>query len=195
MPRTPIALTRIIPTGMRLVAIALVVLTSACVTLGGGKKKPDPATITANEIKAFVDFHNAARAEVKTPPVKWSKELAVFAQEWADHLAETGTIEHRPREGMFMQKYGENMTVGTTPLALIDAARGWYGEKKAYDAGKQRLPEDGPEIAHYTQMVWKASLEIGAGRAIIKTGQFKGGTIIVCNYDPRGNVVGQKPFD
>lgn len=147
-----------------------------------------------DESKALVDFHNDKRREVKVPPVSWSKDLAVFAQEWADHIAETGTIEHRPRKGEFKSKYGENLAWGPGEFGVQDAAAVWYGEKKAYDGGKQTIPDDLPEIGHYTQMVWKTSTKIGAGKAVIRKGDLKGYMVIVCNYDPPGNVVGEKPY-
>jgi hypothetical protein len=39
--------------------------------------------------------------------------IAKFAQEWADEVARTGKLLHRPREGPWKQDYGENMAWGT----------------------------------------------------------------------------------
>ena len=152
------------------------------------------SAFSEDEAKALVDFHNNKRKEVNVPPVAWSKDLAAFAQEWADHVAETGKVEHRPRDGDFKQKYGENMAWGTGDFGVADAAALWYAEKKAYDAGKQRIPEDLQAIGHYTQMVWKTTTKIGAGKAVVKKGDLKGYTVVVCNYDPPGNLIGEKPY-
>lgn len=43
------------------------------------------------------------------------------------------------------------------------------------------------KAGHFTQMVWKSSHELGVGVAKTK----KGKVLVVCNYNPRGNVVGQ----
>ena len=47
---------------------------------------------------------------------------------------------------------------------------------------------------HYTQMVWRGTTRIGAGKAVIASGPYKGLTVPVCNYTPRGNMIGQKPY-
>ncbi len=46
----------------------------------------------------------------------------------------------------------------------------------------------------YTQMVWRRTKRIQAGVAVVKTGRFKGSTLVVCKYDPPGNMVGDKPY-
>ncbi|CAK9327998.1 unnamed protein product [Citrullus colocynthis] len=43
---------------------------------------------------------------------------------------------------------------------------------------------------HYTQVVWKDSIRIGCAKANCRTG----GAFIVCNYDPHGNIIGQRPY-
>lgn len=43
------------------------------------------------------------------------------------------------------------------------------------------------KAGHFSQMVWKSSLDLGVGIAKTK----KGKVLVVCNYNPRGNVVGQ----
>ena len=42
---------------------------------------------------------------------------------------------------------------------------------------------------HYTQVVWANTLSVGCGVAVCPTG-----TIVVCNYAPPGNYVGEKPY-
>jgi uncharacterized protein YkwD len=118
--------------------------------------------------------------------VTWSKDLAKYAQEWADRVAETGKFEHRP-EG----KYGENLAAGKGEgYGVSEAAATWLKEKEAYDAGKRELEK----VGHYTQMVWLRTTRIGAGKAVIKAGPMEGWTVVVCNYAPRGNVRGEKPY-
>ena len=161
-------------------------------------QKPDPkpegtgSALSDTEAAEFLDYHNTARKEVGVESVKWSKDLAAFAQTWADRLAEGGELEHRPATGEWAQKYGENIAVHSTALKGAEA---WYGEKKDYTAGTS-IPEDFSQFkaGHYTQMVWKGTTHVGAGRAVVKQGRFKGLVIVVCNYDPAGNVIGEKPY-
>jgi hypothetical protein len=49
------------------------------------------------------------------------------------------------------------------------------------------------KCGHYTAMIWRATTEIGAGKAIVQTGPRKGYVGIVGNYNPQGNKIGQDP--
>ena len=145
------------------------------------------SAFTKEEADALVKEHNDARDKVEVKQrVRWSKDLAKYAQQWADHIAETGKLEHRPE-----RKYGENLAAGQGDCyGASEAAATWLKEKEAYDAGKRELEK----VGHYTQMVWSRTTRIGAGKAVIKAGPMKGWTVVVCNYDPPGNVRGEKPF-
>ena len=152
--------------------------------------------VTAREADELVRYHNKVRDEVGVGPVKWSPALARFAQEWADEVARTGKIGHRPGEGEFAQKYGENIAWGSGGgYDVLTAARSWYEEKESYTPGTP-IPRDFRDFkaGHYTQMVWKDTTEIGAGKAVIQAGDQKGSLFVVCNYNPRGNMIGEKPF-
>ncbi|KAJ8769081.1 hypothetical protein K2173_024077 [Erythroxylum novogranatense] len=48
----------------------------------------------------------------------------------------------------------------------------------------------GGECRHYTQVVWRNSVRLGCAKVRCNNG----GTIISCNYDPRGNYVNQRPY-
>src|SRR5215471_11261771 len=77
-----------------------------------GKDERTGSSLSAQEADDFVKFHNQVRAEVGSPAVKWSPTLARYAQAWANHIAETGEIGHRPNTGEWAQKYGENWAIG-----------------------------------------------------------------------------------
>ncbi len=152
------------------------------------------STFTQKDADGFVAYHNKIRKEVGAGEVQWSPELARFAQEWADELAKTGEPKHRPGDGDFAQKYGENWAAGTYRNMFNYALTGWHGEIKFYKPGEPITQEDLHKYGHYTQMVWKDTTKIGAGKAVVKSGPHKGWVIIVCNYDPHGNVFGEKPY-
>ena len=123
-------------------------------------------------------------------PLTWSGRLGVYAQEWADHLASTGCrMEHRPATGKWKQKHGENLLIGTVGYhGVVDAVASWESEKANY----RGEPIDMSTVSgwgHYTQLVWRTTKRLGCAKA--ECGR---SVIIVCNYDPRGNILGQTPY-
>lgn len=170
-------------------SVCLLISFSCCAETG--------STLTQKEADAVVEFFNKARKAVNVPPVKWSVDIAKYAQAWADQCAKTGEVAHRPPSGDWAEKYGENIACGNGPKgSLTVALDGWYAEIKLYQPGEV-IPQDMSTFGagHYTQMVWKDTTQIGAGRAAIKTGKYKGWTITVCNCDPAGNIIGEKPYE
>ena len=63
------------------------------------------------------------------------------------------------------------------------AALFWYNEIDKYDESRPQW-QDG--CGHFTQLVWKASQEVGIG---VDSGN--GFLVVVCNFYPKGNVYGQ----
>ncbi len=145
------------------------------------------SAVTPQEADDIVAYHNKVRKEVGVGPVTWSKDIAQFAQEWADKLADSGELVHRKKN-----KYGENIAMAG---GVIKGAELWYSEKKDYKAGSA-IPKDFGKFkaGHYTQMVWRKTTEIGVGKALVKKGKFAGQFAIVGNYNPAGNVLGDKPY-
>ena len=147
--------------------------------------------ISSEEAQAALGFHNRARAEVGSPPLKWSEKLSEYAQAWADELASTGCkMKHRPHSGKWKQQYGENIywCMGFVATAT-DASEDWYSEIKDYKHGRLSA-QNFSGIGHYTQMVWKSTRTMGVGVAHCRNGQM----IIVANYDPPGNYMGELPY-
>lgn len=146
--------------------------------------------LAPQEVRQLLTIHNQARAHVGVAPLVWSDGLATYAQKWADHLASTSRrMEHRPHSGTWKQEHGENLFMGTAGYyGVADAAAAWERERSAYDG---RII-DGSNLyacGHYTQLVWRNSKRIGCAKV-----ECAGNVIIVCNYDPPGNVLGQTPY-
>jgi pathogenesis-related protein 1 len=103
------------------------------------------------------------------------------------------------RDGGFL--YGASSTVrkmeAATRCLLIgtvgyhgvaDAVKAWENEK-IYYRGQVLNSSNWHACGHYTQVVWRNTKEIGCGKA-----ECGDRAIVVCNYDPPGNVMGQTPF-
>ena len=141
-------------------------------------------------MSGMVEQHNFWRRKVGSSQLTWSNELATFAQVWANHLAEKGCeMEHRPRSGEFTQKYSENIYwcsgMKATPRAVVDS---WASELANFNA-KRLECDKGKVCGHYTQLVWSSTREVGCAMARCENQE-----IWVCNYNPPGNYVGQKPY-
>lgn len=145
--------------------------------------------LTPEEVQNLMTLHTRIRAEVKAQPLTWSNELAAYAQKWADHLAASKCdLAHRPSSGEWKQIYGENLFVGSAKFFTVaDAVKLWENEKKNYKG--QAISSGSANSGHYTQLVWKNTKQVGCGKAVCKDN-----LIVVCNYDPPGNVSGQLPY-
>ena len=148
------------------------------------------ARVTGEEVVEILDLHNRARIKVGSRPLTWSKEIAAYAQEWVNHLVKTDcSLRHRPRSGEYAQKYGENGFMGTKGYDGIgEAVRLWQSEARDYE-GQVITESNYTLFGHYTQMVWKASAQMGCGKA-----ECDGRILFLCNYDPPGNVFGETPY-
>lgn len=144
------------------------------------------SSYSAKEAKEMVNRHNYHRAMVGVPDLKWSNELASYAQAWANHLAKSGCdMEHRDAD-----EYGENLFWGYggdyTPTYVSDS---WASEKKYWKGGTIKM-RNFSKVGHYTQMIWHNTTEVGCGKAVCRDGS----VMIVCNYNPPGNYIGQSPL-
>lgn len=148
--------------------------------------------LNRTEAQAALDFHNKVRKEVASPPLEWSAEIAAYAQEWANYLAATNNCQmaHRRSLGKDTRSAGENIFWGSgLKFTALDAAEAWYSEIKDYKY-RPISAQNYAKTGHYTQMIWKNTREVGIGVATCKDGAI----IIVANYFPPGNFVGEKPY-
>ena len=156
----------------------------------GTRPAESGSDFSAVEVEKTLRHHNQARSAIGARPLTWSVDLARYAQEWADHLAASGCgFDHRPESGQWRQKYGENLFKGTAGYYGVgEAVDAWISEKQFYTG--QTLDEANyHQFGHYTQVVWKGTKQVGCGKALCN-----GEVIIVCNYTPAGNVIGEKAW-
>ncbi len=145
------------------------------------------------DARKMLDHHNEARHRVGVAPLHWDRRLAAYAQRWAEYLAQSNhcKLMHRSGKDREGSRYGENIFWGSskdvyTPLS---ASESWYSEKDLYN--HERLGFDNHTlVGHYTQMVWRNTRSMGAGMAVCPSG----GIVVVANYDPPGNYIGEFPY-
>ena len=143
------------------------------------------AEVTAADKAELVGQHNARRAKYDVPPLVWDDAVAQTAQQWADTLARSGTLTHRPDT-----PYGENIWTGSADsFSMAAVVDDWGNEAEHFDL-RTATCAAGKVCGHFTQIVWKTTSKLGCGKA---TGA-DGNDYVVCNYDPAGNVGGQSPF-
>ncbi|XP_021776323.1 pathogenesis-related protein PRB1-3-like, partial [Chenopodium quinoa] len=137
-----------------------------------------------NSPQDYVNAHNAARAAVGVGNIQWDDQVAAYAQQYANQRMGDCALQHSGG------KYGENIAVGGGDFTGTDAVKLWVNEKADYDYNTNTCAS-GKVCEHYTQVVWRNSVRLGCARVQC---QNNGWFFITCNYDPRGNVVGQKPY-
>lgn len=162
----------------------LSLLTAALFLSSISPSQTDP--LSPEEIKIILERHNYWRADVGVlGKLVWSEEMAELASDWARQLKENNCgFEHRPNN-----KFGENLFMGTTGYYTAkDAIDAWGQEKIDYNYNKNKC-KAGKMCGHYTQIVWESTKSVGCAKI-----ECNGFDIWVCNYDPPGNWVGEKPY-
>lgn len=157
--------------------------------------------LSAAQMQGLLERHNHWRGATGVPELAWSPELAAFARAWAEELARQGcSMRHRPRDGAFAQRYGENLYHASpvfwsdgrtevqqvTPEQVVDT---WDREKADYDHAANACAP-GKVCGHYTQLVWAESARLGCAMTVCADLA----QLWVCNYDPAGNVAGRRPY-
>lgn len=151
--------------------------------LGGGGSRTTSSSSKAGFSKQALDAHNKYRAKHRAPPLKWSDEIAKDAQAWAEKLARARSLQHASQSER--KGTGENIAMfsGKFESAGDEATNMWYAEVKDYRFDK---PGFQGNTGHFTQVVWKESIELGMGRAQTADGRL---TFVVARYKPPGNLL------
>jgi pathogenesis-related protein 1 len=149
--------------------------------------------VSQYDAQQALDFHNRARKDVGVKSLRWSTDLAKYAQQWAEYLVNSNNcnIQHRSSLGKETKdNTGENIFWGNGKLYnALHASQSWYNEIEDYSY-RTITSRNFYATGHYTQMVWKNTKKVGIGIATCPDGA----TIIVANYSPAGNVIGRKPY-
>ncbi|PIA42064.1 hypothetical protein AQUCO_02100129v1 [Aquilegia coerulea] len=140
-------------------------------------------TTQASTISDFLNPHNKIRSQYHLKPLQWNNNLANYAKRYANKRRGDCKLIHSN------SNYGENIFWGKgKQWKSADAVAAWFAERSSYDYKRNKCNSN--ECLHYTQLVWKTSSRVGCARIICNSGD----TYITCNYDPHGNIRGQKPY-
>jgi hypothetical protein len=153
--------------------------------------------MSAEWANSILAVHNSERAAVGVPPLVWSDSLAAGAQTWAEQVSQTGIFGHSTCCGAF-RDYGENIAGffwDEGPTAPGGGTSLFVDEKKNYHGQPVEETGGAPDAtyAHYTQMVWRSTTQIGCGAAPPGVGGLPY-SILVCQYIPPGNIFTQAPY-
>jgi hypothetical protein len=190
-----------------LAALALAAGCDALDPTKGPTFTPGPAPTL--DARAWLDAHNAARAGTLAgvtvtpvpspalPALGWSTAAAAVAQAWAANCV----YQHNAGRG----NLGENIAAAYPPDSF-DAAgvvglwgSEWVGYHYDTNTCTPPAPPAPQTCGHYTQLVWRSTVNVGCAKVTCTTGWPFGGTpgnwdFWVCDYEPPGNYVGEKPY-
>ena len=170
-------------------------------TACGGASSPDGGSyagvdagpsLTAFQ-QALLSAHDAVRANAvpapspALPEMHWSASAQALAEDWAARC----NFMHRDPNSL-----GENLYAGTQEASPTSVVNDWASESADYTYATNSCAL-GKACGHYTQIVWRSSVGLGCAQQKCTTGSpFGNGTwyFFVCDYDPAGNYIGQKPY-
>lgn len=167
---------------------------------GSGSTCSGSNQLTSAEIQEILRVHNAARAEVNVPPLKWNCKLADFAQNWVNRDV-WGHSSSEDRQKIILGSYsGENLAAAAPSsenIVVTNGPTGWWQEKAFWNSDSVSC-QAGKVCGHYTQMVWRDTTEVGCGinrKSSAMGGEWAQNSVYLsCVYNPGGNISGRRPF-
>lgn len=180
-----------------LVLAPLVVL-GGCGGQSTEESNAEPNVTSTQIAEQCLAAHNRVRAEVTAPAgypgswtalpsMVWSETVAASAQAWADYLkdpARNCALMHDSSS-----PYGENVAGGYVGFSPSMAVEAWAKDKPAFVFNPSY--EFDNRWGHYSQLVWRNSTELGCAMAFCSG---NGTNVVVCRYNPPGNVIGEQPY-
>ncbi|XP_025670691.2 pathogenesis-related leaf protein 6-like [Arachis hypogaea] len=135
----------------------------------------------------YLKYHNAIREHVGSPALKWDREIEKHARNFVnahsvDCLAKKPSISSGIGWNI-ARSWGNYTFVGGEALVQ------WALQHENYDHVTNSCV--GGECHAFTQLVWKQSTRLGCARV---TCHNHSGTLVRCNYEPPGNIPGQRPY-
>lgn len=134
------------------------------------------ASAVSAAFQPVLDLHNTLRARHQSPALVWDATVAATAQAYANRCLWAHNPDLR-RLGL-----GENLALGYPSLTA--AVQAWYDEARFYNYNR---PGFSSATGHFTALVWKSTTKLGCGSA--RCSSLSNRVILVCNYQPAGNIV------
>lgn len=135
-------------------------------------------SLNGQTVDVVLNVHNTFRAAHHVSPLTYSQELQNEAQQLANECVDK------------IKSTGENMSVmfGETVQQdheiLASAITTWYNTIPKYNFNEPKFNE---KAGLATQLLWKSTRQVGCAVAACS----KSKRLIVCKYNPPGNVIGQ----
>ncbi|XP_048578944.1 probable pathogenesis-related protein CaO19.6200 isoform X2 [Nematostella vectensis] len=135
--------------------------------------------------------HNAKRQIHNAPAMKLNDQLNKDAQAYADKLASgkpkfpAGLVHSGTSDGENLGYSCVKPDSGHDCSVTVEA---WYNEVKKYDFNS---PGFSDPTGHFTQVVWKASTELGMGKSKFTRDDGYTCYIVVGHYKAKGNMANQ----
>lgn len=146
--------------------------------------------ISSSKPQAYLDAHNEFRAKMGVPPLQWDKKLEDYAFAYGSKRAADCRLQHSHGpygENLYWELYEES-----SPEQIVKSLT---DEQQNYDLSKGECKchqERGKCMCgHFTAIIWKSTERVGCAEVKCEAEQ---GKLVVCSYDPPGNVIGQDPL-
>ncbi|OMP85837.1 Venom allergen 3 [Diplodia seriata] len=142
--------------------------------------------------KKWLAYHNAHRANhTDGCSMYWDYDLEAKAQDSANTCVYEHTVSSTDNFGQNMGQFEYTTSgLGTVNDTTMENSPGffmnmYYEEYNDFGPywGVESVPTDGPNILHFTQMIWKQSFSVGCATAKCSNDQQM---ITFCNYRSRG---------
>ena len=170
----------------RIIAMALLIAAPTGAATLPSPNWPAPADRGEQLLRSSaLRLHNQARREFGVAPLAWNDGLAAGAMQHAQYMAATGIYGHDRTPGR-RKVAGENLWRGQRGVFSYDVmVQVMVDEARLFRPGAfpdNSITGDWSAVAHYTQIVWPTTTEVGCAMASSRTTDY-----FVCRYAPTGN--------
>ncbi len=139
--------------------------------------------LTQLEIDEIVSKHNYYRQMYSVPEIIFDPILSDYSEQRANSIINVESFEH-----VSNCPYGENLYCSYDLDNVSNCVDKWMSESANWNEMENNWMEDG--LGHFSQVVWRGSTNLGIGKSYMSNGLL----VIVCNYYPSGNLVGEMPY-